>query len=72
MNRYDQMMRQLNAVPYGFSRGAQYSAVSEDEIQKVEGSLGVRSPEDYRKFARDFGEQDRVTCTHPFDSCIIK
>ncbi len=55
MNRFEPKMRELYAVPIGFSDGKQPIHLTEAQIQEAEERLGSRLPEDYREFVRDFG-----------------
>ena len=55
MNRYEPKMRELNATIVSFAAGRQPVRVSEEDLREAEHQLGVRFPEDYREFIRDFG-----------------
>jgi len=55
MNRFEPKMRELYAIPLGFSHGDGPIRLTEEEIQEAERLLGARLPEDYREFVHDFG-----------------
>ena len=48
MNRFDRRMGELAAYP-----GRGHAAVTENELQEFESTIGHTLPEDYREFLRD-------------------
>lgn len=64
------LRRRIEAIhPLSFMKGSRDITCSEAEIQKIEVKHGLKLPENYRFFLRDFGRANELIFSNDIEAC---